>query len=81
MTRAFKEREKRRGWTGTNSIAQPVIGDRIIAIVSHGMEVTFAHPSRIGFIGHGDIETVYRLGDGTHITAPHGAQIIWEESK
>lgn len=45
------------------------------------MSITFAHPSRIGAIGHDDIETVYNLGDGTRITAPTGAQIIWEEEE
>lgn len=78
MTRRFAERTRRRGWVGRNSIAQPDVGDRLVAVVSKGTEVKFGHPTRVTLIGKEDTEVAYHLADGTIITAPVGAQIIWE---
>ena len=75
----FKTRPKREGWAGPNSYIRPVEGDRLIAVNAHDTRVTFSHPMRIISIHAAGTETTYTLGDGTHLTVPQGARLIWED--
>lgn len=79
QSKAFRERERKRGWVGAESAAQPEVEDRLCVIVARDMQVALGHPVRITRIVHGGKTTLYHLSDHTIITAPEGARITWEE--